>query len=59
MNFIQTDVNINSENSGGPLLNGAGEIIGINTLKATGKDVSAIGFAILTVEVIKMLHLIY
>ena len=57
VNFIQTDVNINSGNSGGPLLNVNGEIIGINTLKATGKDVSGIGFSIPSTIVLKMLNI--
>lgn len=32
-NFIQTDVSINQGNSGGALINSAGELIGINTLR--------------------------
>ena len=51
MNMIQTDVAINSGNSGGPLFNMKGEVVGITTAKFSGKSssgatIEGISFAI-------------
>jgi S1-C subfamily serine protease len=42
--LIQTDATINEGNSGGPLINTSGELIGVNTVKIS--DADGIGFAV-------------
>lgn len=50
MNLIQTNAALNSGNSGGPLINSCGQVIGINTIKigafADSAGVEGLGFAI-------------
>lgn len=46
MEVIQTDASINSGNSGGPLCNVKGEVIGITSSKLVGSGVEGMGFAI-------------
>lgn len=59
MNLLQTDTAINSGNSGGPLFNIYGEVIGITNAKysstsSSGVSIEGIGFAIPVNDIIDM-----
>jgi len=57
MSYIQTDVSINSGNSGGPLINENGEVIGVTTMKLSGKGIEGIGFCIPSKVVLDKLNI--
>ncbi len=53
MNLIQTNAALNSGNSGGPLINAYGQVVGINTIKMSSaySSVEGLGFAIPTASI--------
>jgi len=55
--WVQTDAALNPGNSGGPLLNTYGEVVGINTLKA--EDRQGIGFALSASDLVALLRRFY
>lgn len=55
--WIQTDAAINGGNSGGPLLNAWGEVVGVNTMSANGKE--GINFAVSSGDLLNLLARFY
>lgn len=54
--LIQTDAAINAGNSGGALLNMKGEVIGINSVKASSSGVEGMGYAIPTEKALPIIQ---
>lgn len=55
-NLIQTDAAINPGNSGGALLNMNGELVGINSAKASASGVEGMGYAIPVAKALPILE---
>ncbi len=61
INMLQTDASINSGNSGGPMFNMKGEVVGIITAKysgtsSSGASIEGVGFAIPIDDVLKKIQ---
>ncbi len=46
MHYVQTDAAINPGNSGGPLVNSAGQVVGVTSAKISSSTTEGLGFAI-------------
>lgn len=62
MTVLQTTAALNNGNSGGPLINAYGQVVGINTLKMSGRTAAAeatvegLGFALPTSEIVFVIN---
>ena len=58
MNLIQTNAALNSGNSGGPLINAYGQVVGINTIKMSSdySNVEGLGFAIPSASMVRLVN---
>jgi S1-C subfamily serine protease len=54
---LQTDASVSPGNSGGPLIDGSGALVGVVTSKLTGGHVEGIAFAVPMAAAFKALHL--
>ena len=55
--LLQTDVSINPGNSGGPLIDENGLVVGVATLKISGKGLEGLGFGVPMSQALEMLNI--
>ena len=55
--YLQTDVSINAGNSGGPLIDSEGKVVGIATLKVEATGIEGIGFGVPISTALEMLNI--
>ena len=56
LNVLQTDAAVNRGNSGGPLINSSGEVVGIVTAKQIGSGIEGMGYALPSNNVVDILN---
>ena len=57
--FLQTDVTINPGNSGGPFLDETGAVVGMATMKISGKGLEGLGFGVPISVILEMLNITF
>lgn len=56
-NYLQTDVSINPGNSGGPFIDVDGKVVGVATMKISGKGLEGLGFGVPISVALEMLNI--
>jgi serine protease Do len=57
--YLQTDVSINPGNSGGPLIDETGKVVGVATMKISGKGLEGLGFGVPISVALQMLNIVF
>lgn len=55
--YLQTDVSINPGNSGGPFIDETGKVVGVATMKISGKGLEGLGFGVPISVALEMLNI--
>ncbi|MCB0763647.1 MAG: trypsin-like peptidase domain-containing protein [Flavobacteriales bacterium] len=54
--YLQADVSINPGNSGGPFIDETGQVVGVATMKISGKGLEGLGFGVPISQALEMLN---